>query len=96
MTALAVKVAPKASRNALTGWLGETLKVAVTAPPEHGKANAAVETLLADALGLPRAAVSVAAGHTSKLKRVEVAGLDAAALRSRIDAAIAGAAPRRR
>jgi len=78
---LDVKVSPKASRNAVTGWIGEVLKISVTAVPERGKANDAVEQLLADALGLPRSAVTVVAGHSSKLKRVQIVGLTADALR---------------
>ncbi|MCX7060252.1 MAG: DUF167 domain-containing protein [Gammaproteobacteria bacterium] len=80
-TRLDVKVSPKASRNAVTGWMGEVLKISVTAVPERGKANDAVEQLLADALGLPRSAVTVVAGHSSKLKRVQIVGLTADALR---------------
>ena len=80
-TRLDVKVSPKASRNAVTGWMGEVLKISVTAAPERGKANDAVEQLLAEVLGLPRSAVTVVAGHTSKLKRVQIVGLTADALR---------------
>lgn len=81
---LELKVSPKASRNAITGFLGEALKVSVTAAPERGKANAAVEALLAETLGLPRAAVRVVAGETSKTKKVEIAGLEPGALRERL------------
>ena len=49
---LAVKVVPKASRDGVAGWLGDALKVCVTAPPERGKANAAVERVVAHALGV--------------------------------------------
>lgn len=84
MTRLTIKVSPKASRNAVTGWLGETLKIAVTTAPERGKANAAVEALLAEALDLPKSAVSVAAGHTSKTKQVEIIGLTRAEIETRL------------
>lgn len=84
MALLDLKVSPKASRNAISGFMGEVLKVSVTAAPERGKANAAVEELLADALGLPLSAVSVVAGHTARTKRVEIAGLADAALRQRL------------
>lgn len=84
-TRLDLKVSPKASRNAITGWMGEVLKVSVTAAPEKGKANEAVEALLAEALGLARSAVTVVAGQTSKQKRVEIAGLDADEVRRRLD-----------
>jgi uncharacterized protein YggU (UPF0235/DUF167 family) len=81
---LPVKVSPKASRNRIQGWLGDTLKVAVTAAPERGKANAAVEALLAEALDLPARAVQVVAGHTQARKWVQVEGLDAAGVRARL------------
>jgi uncharacterized protein YggU (UPF0235/DUF167 family) len=72
---LPVKVVPGSSQSCIAGWLGDTLKVRVTAPPEQGKANAAVEALIADALGLPRGSVRVVAGTTSPRKVVEVAVL---------------------
>ncbi len=81
---LILKVSPKASRNAITGFMGEVLKVSVTAAPEKGKANRAVEELLAEALGLPLSAVSVVAGHTAKTKRVEITGLAEATLRRQL------------
>lgn len=83
-TRLDLKVSPKAARNAVTGWMGEVLKVSVTAAPEKGKANQAVEALLAEALGLAKSAVTVVAGQTSKQKRVEIAGLDADEVRRRL------------
>ncbi|MGH2901193.1 MAG: DUF167 domain-containing protein, partial [Solirubrobacteraceae bacterium] len=49
---LSIKVVPGSSRDDVAGWLGETLKVRVSAPAERGRANAAAETLLADALGV--------------------------------------------
>ena len=84
MALLDLKVSPKASRNAVTGYMGEVLKVSVTAAPEKGKANRAVEELLAEALGLPLSAVRVVAGHTAKTKRVEITGLAEATLRQQL------------
>ena len=81
---LELKVSPKASRNAITGFLGEALKVSITAAPERGRANAAVEELLAAQLGLPRTAVRVVAGDTSRTRKVEIAGLEPEALRERL------------
>lgn len=83
-TRLAVKVSPGASRNAIQGWLGDTLKRSVTAAPERGKANAAVEVLLAGALGVPASSVTVVAGHNARRKWVEIAGLSAEAVRARL------------
>jgi uncharacterized protein len=51
------------------------LKVRVAAPPQDGRANAALEALLATALGVPKSAVRVASGHSSARKRVDVDGL---------------------
>lgn len=59
----------------MAGWLGDTLKVRVTAPAERGKANAAIETILAEALDISRASIRVVAGKTSPRKVVEIAGL---------------------
>ena len=72
MTVIQVKVVPKASRDEVAGWLGERLKLRVSAPPERGKANAAVEKLLAKVLGLPPSAVRVVAGAATPLKSVEI------------------------
>lgn len=86
---LAVKVTPKASRNALLGWHGDALKIAVTAAPERGKANAAVQALLADALGVPKSAVSLLRGDTQSQKLFEIAGLSDAEIALRLRAALA-------
>jgi uncharacterized protein YggU (UPF0235/DUF167 family) len=67
---------PRASRDAIVGWLDGALKVRVAAPPQDGRANAALEALLAAALGIPKSAVRVAAGHGSARKRVDVDGLE--------------------
>lgn len=74
---LRVRVQPGASRDAIEGLgedaLGTHLKVRVRAVPEKGKANAAVEALLAGALGVPKSAVSVEKGETQRIKTVRIA-----------------------
>jgi len=80
----AVKVVPNSSKARVVGLLGEALKVAVTAPPEQGKANAAVCALLAATLGVDRRTVQITAGHQNAHKRVTITGLDAATLRQRL------------
>ena len=72
---LEIKAIPGSSRNGVAGWLGGTLKVRVTAPAERGKANAAIELVIAEALGISSASVQVVAGKTSSRKIVEIAGL---------------------
>ena len=67
-----VKVVPGASGDRIVGPLGDALKVRVSAPPERGKANAAVASLLADALGVSAKSVSVVSGMTSPRKVVLV------------------------
>jgi uncharacterized protein (TIGR00251 family) len=72
---LHLKVAPKSSRNAVTGWMGDTLKLSVTVAPEKGKANQAVIDVLAQALDVPRSAIRIVRGETSPAKTVEISGL---------------------
>jgi uncharacterized protein (TIGR00251 family) len=74
--AFAVKVHPRARKNAITGVVGDALKLALTAPPVEGKANQAVVEFFADLFEIPRASVTIASGATGRLKRVLVAGLD--------------------
>jgi uncharacterized protein (TIGR00251 family) len=75
MAIIAVKVVPRAAKNEIVGWLAGALKVRVQAPPQDGRANRALEELLAEALNLKKNAVTVAAGHASAAKRVAIAGL---------------------
>lgn len=72
---LRVKVVPGASRDKVVGMLGDRLKVAVSAPPEAGKANMAVCKLLSDVLGVPPRDVTVTAGHTQPTKTLTVTGI---------------------
>ncbi|MBI3330208.1 MAG: DUF167 domain-containing protein [Nitrospinae bacterium] len=81
---LLVKVVPKSSHNGVVGWMGDTLKVGVTASPERGKANLAVEEVLADALGVAKERVRLVAGLTSPRKVVEIDGLAASEVHRRL------------
>ena len=78
---LEVKVVPGASRNRIAGWLGDRLRVTVSAPPERGKANLAVADLLREVLGVD---VRLLEGEHSPRKIFDVPGLDAAAIRERV------------
>lgn len=86
MSRIRVKVVPKAAADRIAGWVGDAVKVRVTAPPERGKANAAVLKLLAAALGVSRENVRLIAGEASAHKVVEIHGLSQDELRSRLDA----------
>lgn len=94
MGAFSVKVVPKSARDEIAGWLDGVLKVRVRAAPEKGRANAAVEELLAGALGLPRRAVRVVAGHTAPRKTVEADGIDGDELAARLARIAEGEPPR--
>jgi uncharacterized protein (TIGR00251 family) len=80
----AVKVHPRAKKNAITGEVGDALKLALTAPPVDGKANQACIEFFAKLLNLPRSSVTIAAGPTSRSKVIRVAGLSAEEVRRRL------------
>ena len=80
----AVKVHPRARKNAITGEVGEALKVSLTAPPIEGRANEACIEFFANVLKVPRASITIAAGQNSRNKVVRVAGLTAEQVRERI------------
>jgi uncharacterized protein (TIGR00251 family) len=82
--AFAVKVYPRARKNAITGELGDALKLSLTAPPVEGKANQACIEFLANLLKVPRSSVSIASGQSSRSKVVRVAGLSPDELRRRL------------
>ncbi len=75
-----VLVQPRASRAKLGPVHDGRLKVAVTAPPVDGEANAAVVELIAKALGVARGAVEVVAGTSSRRKTLRVRGVAPAAI----------------
>ena len=80
----AVKIHPRAKKNAITGELGDALKVSLTAPPIDGRANEACIDFFAKLLKLPRSSVTIASGHSSRNKIIRVAGLTAQQLRDRL------------
>ena len=86
-TRIHVRVAPGAARSAIVGRHGAGWKVRVAAPPERGRANDAVAELLASALDVPRAAVSLRSGAASRDKTFAVQGIDAEEAEARLDSA---------
>jgi uncharacterized protein (TIGR00251 family) len=75
-----ILVQPRASRARLGPRHDGRIKVAVTAPPVDGEANAAVIELVAKALGVPRHAVEVIAGASSRRKTLRITGATLAQL----------------
>ncbi len=70
-----VRLTPRAARDEIAGWQDGLLRVRVTAPPVKGAANAALERLLAKALGVPKSAVGVVSGAKAREKIVGIGGL---------------------
>lgn len=83
-----VRVHPRTKKNAITGALGDSLKLSLTAPPSEGRANQACIEFLAEVLRVPRSSVTIAAGQTSRNKVVRVSGLSASAVAERLAAAL--------
>jgi uncharacterized protein (TIGR00251 family) len=67
-----VQVVPRASRSEIVGEHGGALRVRIAAPPVEGAANEELVRLLARVLGVPRNAIDITVGHTSKRKTVRV------------------------
>jgi hypothetical protein len=72
-----LRLTPRGGRDAIEGWIAcadgrEHLKVRVSAPPEDGKANAALLALLARALEVPKSAIQIVAGENARLKTVAI------------------------
>ena len=81
-----IRVTPKSRADEIVGMRGDgVLVLRVTAPPEDGKANEAVLRLLRSSLGLPKSAIRIAGGASSRDKWVELDGIDAAALKRRLE-----------
>jgi uncharacterized protein len=80
----AVKVHPRAKRNAVTGELGDALKVSLTAPPVEGRANEACVEFFAKLLKVPRSSVTIASGQSRRNKVIRVVGVTARQVRALI------------
>jgi uncharacterized protein (TIGR00251 family) len=76
-----IKAVPGSRRDQIAGMLGDRLKVRVAAPPEDGRANAAICRIIADALGIKDRDVRILAGHAHPEKTVAIDGLTAEAVR---------------
>ncbi len=85
----AVRVHPRAKKNAITGELGDALKLSLTSPPVEGRANEACIEFFAKLLKVPRSSVTIASGQNSRNKVIRVAGLSADEIRDRIGNVVA-------
>ena len=72
---VAVRVQPRSSVSEITGVHGDALRVRLTAPPVDGAANEALVTLLSDHFRIPRRAITIVSGASSRTKIVELAGI---------------------
>jgi uncharacterized protein len=79
-----LKVHPRAKRSAVTGRFGEAWKLDLAAPPVDGKANEECMRFLAELAGVARSRVRIVAGATSRMKVVEVDGVEQAGLEQRL------------
>ncbi|HEY9225771.1 MAG TPA: DUF167 domain-containing protein [Gemmatimonadaceae bacterium] len=70
-----VRVQPRASKSELVGLHGDALKIRLAAPPVDGAANDALILFLADIFAVPRRAIRILAGETTRSKLVEIEGI---------------------
>jgi len=80
----AVRVQPRARRNAIIGELGDALKIALTAPPVDGRANEACVEFFAELFDVPRSSVTITSGQSSRNKVIRVMGISVAEIRRRL------------
>ena len=80
----AVRVHPRARKNAVIGKFGDALKISLTSPPLEGRANQACIEFLAAFFGIPRSAVAIVTGETSRNKVVRISGLAASQVRDQL------------
>jgi uncharacterized protein (TIGR00251 family) len=79
-----IRVQPKAARTAITGTVGEALKVSLSAPPLEGRANAAVVEFFSEILAVPRSSVQILAGERSRNKVIRIAGCSGAEVQQKL------------
>jgi uncharacterized protein (TIGR00251 family) len=85
---LKVKVTPRGSADAVLGVAEGALRIRLTAPPVEGAANAAAREFLSHLLGVPKRDIELARGQTARAKSFRIDGLDPAAVRVRLTAAL--------
>jgi len=84
---LSLHIQPRASRNEICGMQGDALKLRLTSPPVEGAANKLCREYLAELFRVPKSAVEIITGETSRHKRVKITGGTPEKLRQILDAA---------
>ena len=87
---LPVRAQPGARKSRIVGEHAGSLKIAVSAPPEGGRANKALVEALSRVLGIKRSQIELASGETSRQKQFLVRGISEAQLRAALEAILAG------
>src|SRR2546427_2855165 len=85
---ISIRVQPRASRNAVVGWSGDTLNIRLMAPPVEGAANAACLKFLADLLDVPQSQLEILKGERSRNKVLRITGLTQNEIRARLSSKI--------
>ena len=87
---LKIRLTPRSSKDRLLGWDGETLRIALTAPPVDDQANKSLVRFLAKSLGVSPSGVAIERGRTSRLKTVSIRGLAQDELERKLGEALEG------
>jgi uncharacterized protein len=80
-----LKIHPRAKKNAITGVVGDALKLSLTAPPIDGRANQACIEFLSDLLHVPRSSINIVSGQSSRRKLIRVTGISAEQLKTTLE-----------
>jgi len=81
---ISIRVQPRASRNAVVGWTGDSLNIRLMAPPVEGAANTACLKFLADLIDLPQSHIEILKGAHSRDKVLRITGLTQNEIRARL------------
>lgn len=73
---IAVRIQPRASKNAIMRMEDGSLKIRLTAPPVDGAANEALIAYISKALGVSKSSVEIVSGHTTREKRIRISGIN--------------------
>ncbi len=73
---LAVKITPNAHKNEIVGWREDVLHIRIRAVPEKGRANEELIEFLSEKLKIAKSKITILSGHTSRLKRLQIEGMD--------------------